>query len=314
MDKFLKSYKNHLKFEVNASAHTIRAYVSDINDFYSFLKDYKYLKSEEEFKPDEIKHTTIRSYIGSMLERKLERVSINRRLSSLRTFFDFLIREGHSENNPAKQTMSPKMPYKTADFMSLDDVLYILDSSAKVQGPFGIRNRNIFEILYSTGIRVGELVTLDLEDIDLNEKIIYVRGKGRKDRIVPFGGKCKEALNSYLEVRNELFKKNKKPQKGDDRALFLNKTGRRLTTDGVRLILKTFLKKISLHRKVTPHTFRHTAASHLLDSGADMMVVKELLGHKDLSTTQKYTHVTVDKLIREYDKAHPRGKLNARKE
>ena len=264
-------------------------------------------------KPDDIKHITIRGFIGDLLERDLDKVSISRKLSSLRTFFDFMIREGFCDNNPAKQTLSPKKPVKTADFLSMDDVLYILDSATKETGALGIRNRNIFEMLYSTGIRVGELVTLNVEDVDLSEKIIYVKGKGRKDRIVPFGEKCKEALLSYLDIRVELKKKRKKKTKKDDRALFLNKFGGRLTSDGVRFILKNFLKKINLQRKATPHTFRHTTASHLLDSGADMIVVKELLGHKDLSTTQKYTHVTVDKLIREYDKAHPRGKQNERK-
>jgi len=313
MDKLLKSFINHLKFEINASIHTIRAYKSDINDFFNFLKETGYIQSDNDFKPDEIKHITIRGFIGNLLKRKLDKTSINRKLSSLRTFFDFLAREGFCENNPAKQTMSPKIPVKTASFLSMDDILFLLDSAALEKGNLGIRNKTIFEMLYGTGIRVGELVTLDLNDVDSNEKIIYVKGKGRKDRIVPFGRKCKEAISSYLTVRNELLKKNKKPQKSDANALFLNNSGRRITTDGVRFVLKKFLEKISLHRKATPHTIRHTTASHLLDSGADMIIVKELLGHKNLATTQKYTHVTVDKLIREYDKAHPRGKMNVNK-
>jgi integrase/recombinase XerC len=308
MDRLLKSFINHLRFELNLSSHTIRAYKSDIEDFFAYLLSEKIKPEGANFDPDAVDQLNIRGFLGSLLDRKLQNVSINRKLSSLRNFFDYLISEGHTKNNPAKQTNSPKIPIKTAEFLSIDDINYLFDSALQDKTPLGIRNRNIYEVLYGTGIRVGELVSLDLEDIKMEEKILYVKGKGRKDRIVPFGKKCKEALIAYLDVREELKKRSKKPRKTDVHALFLNKLGRRLSSDGVRFILKTFLKKITLQRKVTPHTFRHTTASHLLDSGADLMVVKELLGHEDLATTQKYTHITIDKLMREYDKAHPRGK------
>jgi len=325
MDRCLKGFLTHLKFEINASSHTVRAYESDIKDFYEYLRNVKILKDEQDFDPKVISHIVIRGYIGKLLERNLEKTSINRKLSSLRTYFDFLVRENICDENPAKRTLSPKTTYKTADFLSLDDVLYLLDSSEKIKNDgikevskFKIalkkRNRAIFEVLYSTGIRVGELVNLDTSDVNFGEKIFYIKGKGQVERIVPFGDKCKDAVNSFLNVRAELTKKKKNIQKDDKQAIFLNRHGKRLKTNGVGLILKRFLNEISLHRKVTPHTFRHTAATHLLNSGADMVVVKELLGHKSLATTQKYTHVTIDKLMKEYDKAHPRGRTNARRE
>jgi integrase/recombinase XerC len=291
MKKYSEQFFAFLKVEQGVSVHTLRAYQKDLTEFLDFAPNS--LKK--------IDYLDIRSYLASLHARKLKKTTISRKLAAIRSFFKFLHREGYVKKNPAKLVSSPKVPRTLPKFLTIDEIFSLLDT------PEGetfrvCRDRAMLELLYSSGIRVSELTSLDISDLDLRESLIRVKGKGMKERIVPAGSKALESIQEYLPERLSLRKKSS--------ALFLNNRGGRLTQRSVRRIVLHYSRMIRLKGELSPHTLRHTFATHLLHEGADLRVIQELLGHASLSTTQKYTHVDITHLAEVYDKAHPLAKKN----
>lgn len=244
----------------------------------------------------------VRVYLVHLQQRGIRKSSIARKLAVLRSFFRYLHREGKVTINPARLVASPKPEHRLPAFLTVDDALALMEALPG-KDTASLRNRAILETFYSTGIRLSELVTLDLDDLDPNGGLVRVQGKGRKERIVPIGSKALAALEAYraaVPFRND-------DEKG--RPLFLNRSGRRLTSRTVARIVAQAALRLPKSLRVTPHALRHSFATHLLDGGADLRAIQELLGHAQLSTTQRYTHLTTDKLIEVYDKAHPRSRL-----
>jgi integrase/recombinase XerC len=286
MKKHVEKFIRHLEIERAVSAHTLRAYRKDLEEF------SKYVKSGDAT----IDVIDIRGFIANQIQKGLNKTTVNRRLSSIRSFFRFLYREGHVKTNPSKLVSSPKVSRLLPKFLSVDDIFCLMEKP-RGSGFFPARDKAILELLYSSGLRVSELTGLDVDDVDLNESIMKIRGKGRKERIVPIGSKAVHALRVYDAERR--LKKSKA------KALFLNRFGNRLTDRGVRRIVVKYSRESAIHGEVGPHTLRHSFASHLLQGGADLRVIQELLGHASLSTTQKYTHLDITHLVDVYDNAHP---------
>ncbi len=286
MKKYIDQFTDFLKAEQGVSAHTLRAYSIDLNDFSSFLDK----------KPRDIDNLDIRSFLASLHHRKLKKSSISRKLATIRSFFKYLHREGHVKRNPARLVSSPKVSKTLPKFLTIDETFSLMDTP---QGDTfrPTRDKAILELLYSSGLRVSELTSLDIVDLDIKESLVRVKGKGMKERIVPIGSKAMEAIQNYIAERISLRKKS--------HALFLNNRGGRLTQRSVRRILLHYSRMINLKGGLSPHTLRHTFATHLLHEGADLRAIQELLGHSSLSTTQKYTHVDIGYLTEVYDKAHP---------
>ena len=278
----------------NASPHTIKSYESDLRQFL----DYFSPPGEQAPAPSEFDVLKIREWLAGLYDHKLSPVSIRRKLAALRVFFRFLVREGLAPVNTPRLLRTPKSPKKLPDVMTTEQTNALLDgvASGKLERPHPARDLAILELLYGCGIRVSELVGLNLDDLDRTERWLRVRGKGRKERQVPFGGKAADALERYLAGRS--------PQ---EQALFLNHRGGRLTDRGVRGIIKLYATLIAGDSSIHPHSFRHAFATHLLSDGADLRSIKELLGHARLSTTQKYTQVSLTDLMAVYDRAHPKA-------
>ena len=279
----------------NVSTHTLAAYGSDLAQFLEYFSPPGASPPE----PDRFQVWNIREWLGSLYSQKLSAVSMRRKLAALRAFFRFLAREGAIGMNPARLVRTPKAPVRLPAVMTEAQVNGLLDEVAagKLERPHPARDVAIFEFLYGCGLRVSELVGLNLDDIDRRERWLRVRGKGRKERQVPYGAKAEAALERYLPER-------KAPQ---ELALFINQRGGRLTDRGVRLIVKLYATVLTADPSVHPHSFRHAYATHLLADGADLRAIQELLGHARLSTTQKYTQVSLTDLIAVYDRAHPKA-------
>lgn len=295
---WIHQFIQYLTLEKNASTHTCRCYRKDLEEFESFLKDSN-IKVDPfgQLEIEKVDRFDIRRYL-SFLHRKNRKSSIARKLSTLRSFFRYLVRERVISINPAKVVSTPKVEKPLPTTLTVDEAFRLMDSPKRGEIKGEHRDRAILELLYSSGLRVGELVGLNFNDLDLTLGIVKVFGKGRKERIVPVGSKALEALKTYLEGR-----KSGKP----DDPLFVNSRGRRLTARSVDRIIKKYSKISGIVRKVSPHTLRHTFATHLLDAGADIREIQEMLGHSSLSTTQRYIHLTPGKLMEVYDKAHPRS-------
>ncbi|MBU2621763.1 MAG: tyrosine recombinase XerC [Proteobacteria bacterium] len=299
------SFIETLASEKGYSVNTCRAYRSDLTEFASFAAEGAVSDGEEEdkdkipFMIEDADHLMIRGYLG-FLHKRNKKKSIARKLSALRSFFRYLVRQGIIQNSPADLILTPKQDKNIPAYLTVDEMFRLLDS-IRVDTLPGLRNRAIFETMYSTGIRVSELSGLDASSIDFSQSVIKVFGKGSKERIVPIGRKAMDAIKAYMEkLRGETGRMN------ETGPLFLNKNRGRLTTRSVARILENFVREFSISVPVSPHALRHSFATHMLDAGADLRVVQELLGHKSLSTTQKYTHVSIDRLMETYDKAHPR--------
>ena len=286
MKKHIEKFIRHLEVERAVSAHTLRAYRKDLEEF------SRYVESEAAT----IDVIDIRGFIASQIQKGLNKTTVNRRLSSIRSFFRFLYREGYVKKNPSKLVSSPKISKLLPKFLSVDDIFTLMEKP-RGSGFFPARDKAILELLYSSGLRVSELTGLNMDDVNLNESIMKIRGKGKKERIVPIGSKAVNALRLYHPERR--LKKSKA------KALFLNRFGNRLTDRGVRRIVVKYSRESAIHGEIGPHTLRHSFASHLLQGGADLRVIQELLGHASLSTTQKYTHLDITHLVDVYDKAHP---------
>ncbi len=302
MNKYIDIFIFYLRNEKNYSNNTIISYKNDLTQFFNYLKDYKLLKKSN---IKCINHKIMRKYIVYLKENTYSRRSISRKISSIRSFFKFIHKEGIIEVNPTLNLITPKINKKLPYFLYLQEVNKLIEApSQKI--PFGIRDKAILEVLYGTGIRVEELVNLNIGDIDFNEKIIRVFGKGSKERILPLSNISIRAIQEYLKNRN-LFNKSKFIKMNDKDALFLNRFGGRLTARSIRRIIIKYMKIAGLNKKISPHVLRHSFATHLLGGGADLRSVQELLGHKSLSTTQIYTHITKERLKTVYKKSHPRS-------
>ncbi len=289
MKRYIEHFINSLKAESNISIHTERAYIRDLEEFVSFIDK----------NPEGIGNLDIRAFLASLYQRGLKKTSISRKLAAIRSFFKYLHREGIVGKNPAKLVSSPRLPKILPRFLSIDDVFSLMDVP---QGETfrATRDKAILELLYSSGLRVSELVSLDMADLDIKEGLIRVKGKGKKERIVPVGSKAMDAIKNYLPER--ITKKRRSS------AIFLNNSGGRLTERSIRRILLTYSRILNLKGNLSPHTLRHTFATHMLHGGADLRSIQELLGHSSLSTTQKYTHVDITHLTEVYDRAHPMAK------
>ncbi|MDP2862386.1 MAG: tyrosine recombinase XerC [Desulfobacterales bacterium] len=302
IDGMTGSFIETLASEKGYSANTCRAYRNDLTEFASFAAEGAVSDGEEDKMPfmvEDADHLMIRGYLG-FLHKRNKKKSIARKLSALRSFFRYLVRQGIIQNSPADLILTPKQDKNIPAYLTVDEMFRLLDSIRTDTLP-GLRNRAIFETMYSTGIRVSELSGLNASSIDFSQSVIKVFGKGSKERIVPIGRKAMDAIRAYMEkLRGETGTLN------ENGPLFLNKNKGRLTTRSVARILENFVREFSISVPVSPHALRHSFATHMLDAGADLRVVQELLGHKSLSTTQKYTHVSIDRLMETYDKAHPR--------
>jgi tyrosine recombinase XerC len=288
MERYIEKFLSYLKIEKNYSEYTIINYAFDLKTFSSFLEG----KTIEE-----IDHLDVRKFLADLKSKNFAKKTIARRVSCLRSFFKFLTREGYVKSNPVIGMRVPKLDKKLPLFLTVDEASRLMESP---EGDYlGLRDRAVMETLYSTGIRISELVGLSSEDVDFIGGAVKVKGKGKKERIAPIGDRALNAIKAYLNAKPIKIKENK--------AIFLNSNGRRITTRGVRLILDKYVLKVALNDKVSPHTLRHSFATHMLDRGADLRTVQELLGHVNLSTTQIYTHVTAERLKSVYDKAHPRA-------
>jgi integrase/recombinase XerC len=289
----IQAFLHYLDRERNASAHTQRAYRQDLLQ----LADYLENELGRDPRPEDVDHLLVRAYLAHLHARGLTKTSSARKLASLRTFFRYLCREGVLTRNPARALLSPKLARRIPAHLGEKEINAILD--IPIEKDADRRDRAIFELLYATGMRCGELCGLDLAEVDFDARMARVRGKGDKERIIPFGRHALNALRDYLDARART-----RPRSD---ALFLNMRGGRLTDRSVRRILALRLRKIAMTAKVSPHTLRHSFATHLLERGADLRAIQELLGHSSLSTTQRYTHVQARHLLRIYNQAHPRA-------
>ena len=293
MREEIAAFLRHLDRERNASAHTVRAYGEDLEQF------ARHLRAElgREARPADVDHLLIRSFLARLHRQGLKTSSSARKLAALRTFFRYLCREGTLERNPARALLSPRLEKRVPTHLDEGDVARLLEMPGDNEA--ALRGRAILEMLYATGIRCAELVGLDLSEVDLRERMVRVLGKGRKERIVPFGGHARDALVAYLAIRDRARPRSE--------AVFVNARGGRLTDRSVRLLVARRVRQVALARRVSPHTLRHSFATHLLERGADLRAIQELLGHASLSTTQRYTHVNSRYILDIYRKSHPRA-------
>jgi integrase/recombinase XerC len=293
-------FLDYLTYERNVSVNTISAYRDDLESFVAFLCNDYFTMARDQLDLRKVDHLTVRSYLAHLARRKLARASTARHLSALRSFFKYLMREGVVEANPARTVATPKREKHLPAVMQPADVALLLEQ-AVLEKPLGVRDRAWLELLYASGLRISELVGIDLDDIELRAKLVKVRGKGSKERIVPFGSKAESAIRDYLSVRADLIKDP------EEQALFVNYRGERITTRSVRRLFDGYVHDAALRAGISPHTMRHSFATHLLNAGADLRGIQELLGHASLSTTQKYTHLNDWQLIAVYKKSHPRA-------
>ena len=308
MKRALQDFLRYLRIEKNYSGHTLRNYQSDLRQFIDFLDNRSEQQgSAERMDPKQVGHLDVRSYLASLYRRNAKS-SVARKLSALRSFFAYLLRQGEVKQNPADLVSAPKMGKAIPDFLQVDETFQLMHGPDR-DSVLGSRDRAILEVLYSCGLRVSELTALNLDGVELELGIIRVMGKGSRERVVPVGSKAREALSHYLQRRGELLGMQMEHQ-----ALFLNNRGGRLSPRSVARLLKKHMQRCNIARPLSPHGLRHSFATHLLDAGADLRAVQEMLGHVSLSTTQRYTHLSVDKLMAEYDKAHPRSRLQKAKE
>jgi integrase/recombinase XerC len=311
MDSLIQSFLDALSTERGYSRHTCRAYRKDLNEFADFLIKNDLMpafgdKKGVRFQPEAVTAIAIRGYLGYLYNKKNKKSTMARKLSAIRSFFKYIVKHGQVENNPADAVVTPKQEKPIPTYLPIDDVFSLLDS-IQTGSVLSSRNRAIFETLYSSGIRVSELAGLDLKDVDFASGTIRVMGKGSKERIVPIGEKAAQAIRAYRQnLEAALMQKTGKTTSPEQGPLFLNKNYTRLSARSIARILDQIAKACGISVPVSPHALRHTFATHMLDAGADLRVVQELLGHKSLSTTQKYTHVSIDRLMETYDKAHPR--------
>jgi integrase/recombinase XerC len=307
MEPLISQFLEHLRYERNVSEHTLRNYAIDLGQFLEHLAPADpSTGARRELDVRDIDHITIREWLSELHDAQKKKTSIARKLAALRTFFQFLIREGAVEANPAKLVSTPRLEKKLPNHLSIEDAVRFIETP-DVATDLGKRDRAILEMLYGTGVRVSELVKLDLKDMDFRNRVVRVKGKRRKERVVPFGEPALHALMRYLTEVRGTFLNNAPLAEREPDAVFLNYQGTRITTRSVGRMVDKYIKICAGIHDISPHSLRHSFATHLLDSGADLRDIQELLGHARLSTTQIYTHVSMEKLIEVYDKAHPKA-------
>lgn len=300
MTNEIGDFLDYLTYERNVSGNTISAYRDDLESFTAFLCNDYFSMGRDQLELRRVDHLTVRSYLAHLSRRKLSRATIARHLSALRTFFKYLVREGIVEANPARTVSTPKREKHLPQVMQTSDIALLLEQPDTAT-PLGARDMAFLELLYASGLRISELVGIDIDDLELRARLVKVHGKGSKERIVPFGTKAETALRNWLAVRGELA------TDVEEQAVFVNYRGKRITTRSVRRLFDGYVKNAALRAGISPHTMRHSFATHLLNAGADLRGIQELLGHASLSTTQKYTHLNDWQLIAVYKKAHPRA-------
>lgn len=300
MQTAIARFLRFLAVEKNASPLTIKSYREDLTALAEYLSDVYHGQCPP---PNQITTLDLRGYVAAMHEVNYSASTVSRRLASLRSFFRFGMREGWVKENPAKPLRNPRKPRNLPHVLSSEEVRQLLESPP-ANDPMGMRDRAILETIYSAGLRISELVGLNDSDLDLRGEIIRVRGKGRRERLAPLGSHAVRAIRRWLRVR----KIHPSLVPNPDRPVFVNRFGQRLTTRSVARMLEKYLKQTGLDRRTTPHSLRHSFATHLLNAGADIRSVQELLGHKSLVTTQIYTHLTTANLKAVYEKAHPRAR------
>jgi integrase/recombinase XerC len=298
MDQALADFLRHLGLEKNSSAYTVKSYREDLNQAAGFFRDKI---GSSATSPDRVTTRHVRAYLAWLSEQGYARTTIARRLAALRSWFRFMCRQGTITTNPCDGVRGPRQDKKLPHFLTGADINRLL-TAPQGGDVLDCRDRAILETLYSAGLRVGELVGVNLEDLDLDSGCVTVRGKGRKERLAMLGDPAVQALRKWLDARNTFTVAAAKQP-----AVFLNQRGGRLTTRSVGRLLEKYLAMAGLDARTSPHTLRHSFATHLLDAGADIRGVQELLGHKSLTTTQIYTHVTTQRLQDSYQKAHPRA-------
>ncbi len=286
MNRYVEKFLSYLEIEKNYSKHTILNYKIDLKEFFLFLKDTSI---------ERVDYFHLRRFLASLRSKDLRPRTVARKLSAIRSFFKFIYREGLISKNPSTLLMTPKLDRKLPQFLSEQDASRLIEGAKKKDEP-GLRDRAILETLYSTGMRVSELVSLNMNRVDFISNVVKVEGKGRKERLIPIGNAALEAIKEYVDKRKHVSE-----------AVFLNLRGARLTDRSVRNIVDKYIQQASIQGKISPHALRHSFATHLLNAGADLRAVQELLGHVNLSTTQIYTHMTTEKLKKIYDHAHPRA-------
>lgn len=299
--KHIEGFLTHLRVEKSASHLTLISYRTDLGQFFDFLAEY-YQVNQEEIPISCLNHRAVREYISKMQNHDFSRSTIARKLAALRSFVKYLCRENVLEGNPIANVSTPKQEKKLPRFLYPREINLLMEAP-DIKNAAGIRDKAILETLYAAGVRVSELVGINISDLELNEQWIKIRGKGNKERLAPLGTKSIESVNDYLHrSRPYLLARGN----NTNEALFLNKFGTRLSVRSIRNIINKYVEQLALTQKVSPHTLRHSFATHLLNGGADLRAVQELLGHVKLSTTQIYTHLTKDRIKTIHDETHPR--------
>lgn len=299
-DVYLKSFIAYLSIEKNFSQHTVNAYKSDIISFFIWAN---------KITPEKINFNKLREYLHFIQKFNYKKSTIARKIAALRTFFKFLYKSQFIQSNPTENLTAPKKPKSLPKFLTEDEMLSILDN-VNIDTPAGLRNKAILELLWATGMRVSELSGLNFEDLELDENEITVFGKGAKERIVLISERAKKYLLQYINVARPLIAKGYKIETTNKSPVFINKTGFRLQNKTIRNTINNIVDKIQLPKHVTPHVFRHSFATKMIENGADLRIVQELLGHSSISNTQIYTHISTQHLKQEYNKAHPHAHEN----
>jgi integrase/recombinase XerD len=303
MDESIQEFLNHLVAEKGSSENTVAAYRNDLQQFHAFITGPEQLGPDAEW--SEVTRNHLISYILFLKERDYASATVARKVAAVKSFFHFLIRAGVVEDDPSEELDSPKVKKQLPQTLSADEVDRLLaQPGANGRSPKALRDAALLELLYATGMRVSEIASLTIEDVDLNGATVRCTGKGSKDRVMPLYPKAVEAVQDYLQNgRPALMGDN-----AEERTLFLNPRGEQLTRQGLWLIIKGYARELDLDERVTPHTLRHSFATHMLNGGAGLREVQRLLGHANISTTQVYTHVSRDHLRQVYDEAHPRAR------
>jgi integrase/recombinase XerC len=298
----IQEFDRHMAVEKNLSDLTRKSYMSDLRQYRAFLEREN--ASAEEVDGIPADQTLIRSFLASLYREKLRKTSISRKMAAIRSFYRYLLREGKVRFNPAELLQTPRCETYIPVVLSVDEILSVLGVHFS-ESAEGLRDRAMLELFYSAGMRLGELTGLNIADCDFAGGLVKVRGKGRKERILPVGTPAFDAVGAYLKRRGELAAK--RPQTDPEEPLFLSIRGMRMNPRGVARVVERVVRASGIGRKISPHALRHTFATHLLDAGADLRSIQEMLGHRSLSTTQKYTTVSVSRLMEVYDRAHPRA-------
>jgi len=301
MNKHIREFLRYLRYERNASPHTIDAYEDDLTQFSFFLERHF---STGEINLKEVDHITIRLFLGDLIEHNLSKRSVARKLSCVRSLFRYLHRHKVIERNPAINVASPRLAKHLPEYLDEEAARRLMDQPDRTL-PEGKKDAAILELFYGTGIRLGELIRLRIPDVDFQGRTIRVLGKGSKERIVPFGSPALSAMKQYLAVRSSFLEG--KTRREDPGSFFVSNRGCSLNPKGVNLLMNKYIARVSEIKQKSPHVLRHSFATHLVDRGADLHAVKEMLGHESLSTTQIYTHVSVDRLKKVYSQAHPKA-------